>query len=310
MIGYCWNMAVASSRYRLSAISFCWSVWWLVACFYLLTPSVAGWMMNPAATVQPTRTALSQLRIHIVGRNENIHSVIAKEKNRLICKKRVTPILASSPQMDIMSGPHPPILDNLPSFDTSKWMLLVTSVSDRIIIDQRLLASSSSSPILDLSPASILSLVVIAVTLGILANGWIARLLSGEQGLGSYLSDGSGYNKSAFRPILKKDMENRAVQSDPLPWLRLPQVDFVDVAGQERRRLVPLQNRGNSNDGPPQQQESDNDESSMIVIGQLELLRAEMQEQVHLGNTEEARRLRNELERLMKEAGVQFVADP
>jgi hypothetical protein len=87
-------------------------------------------------------------------------------------------------------------------------------------------------------------IVIVALTIGILANGWISRLLSGERGLGSYLSDGAGYNKSKFKPILpsngattttnqNKYNDDRAVQGDdPLPWLRLPNLDFVEVAGQ------------------------------------------------------------------------------
>ena len=124
-------------------------------------------------------------------------------------------------------------------------------------------------------------LAFIALAIGLLANGWIARLLSGDQGLGSFLSDGSGFQKSGFRPSRRSDAD-RAVQLDPLPWLTLPQLDFVEVAGQERR-------------SPSFPKDMDD-----VVVAQLELIRGEMQEQLRLGNTNEAERLRLELERRMK----------
>ena len=55
-------------------------------------------------------------------------------------------------------------------------------------------------------------------------------MLKGERGLGAFLSDGSGFKKSGFRPLDGADMK-----TDPLPWLKLPELDFVDVAGQEKR---------------------------------------------------------------------------
>jgi hypothetical protein len=82
--------------------------------------------------------------------------------------------------------------------------------------------------------------VIVALTIGALANGWIQRLLSGERGLGSFLSDGSGFQKSQFRPLSSNSLrsgtmqQDRAVSSDPLPWLRLPKLDYVEVAGQKK----------------------------------------------------------------------------
>ena len=138
-------------------------------------------------------------------------------------------------------------------------------------------------------------LLVIALVLGIAANGWIQRMLSGDQGLGSFLSDGSGFNKSGFKPAVTGD-EDRAVSSgDPLPWLRLPKLDYVDVAGQEddfeKGRL-------SNNAG--------NDQALMV---KLERLREEMNEKLGQGNVIEAEALRKEIEQTMKENGVQYFKD-
>jgi len=138
-------------------------------------------------------------------------------------------------------------------------------------------------------------LLVIALVLGIAANGWIQRMLSGDQGLGSFLSDGSGFNKSGFKPVTGD--EDRAVSSgDPLPWLRLPKLDYVDVAGQEedfeKGRL------SNS---------SRNDDQALMV--KLERLREEMNEKLGQGNVIEAEALRKEIEQTMKENGVQYFKD-
>ena len=79
-----------------------------------------------------------------------------------------------------------------------------------------------------LSPFAIAGL---ALLLGIAAQSFINQMLEGDQGLGSYLKDGSGYNKSGFRRVDKASMKNDEM-NDPLPWLKLPKLDFVDVAGQ------------------------------------------------------------------------------
>jgi hypothetical protein len=79
------------------------------------------------------------------------------------------------------------------------------------------------------------AVVVVALTLGIGANVWIQQLLSGDRGLGNFLSDGSGFGRSKFQPLSTKD-QDRAVSSDPLPWLKLPQLDFVEVAGQQQQQ--------------------------------------------------------------------------
>lgn len=102
--------------------------------------------------------------------------------------------------------------------------LSVATVVDTMNQSDAILETLASPPIL----------ITVAFLLGVVANGWIQRLLSGERGLGSYLSDGKGYNKSKFQPL--QGDSDRAVQFDPLPWLKLPQLDFVEVAGQEPRQ--------------------------------------------------------------------------
>jgi hypothetical protein len=131
-------------------------------------------------------------------------------------------------------------------------------------------------------------LLLVSLVLGVAANGWIQRLLNGEQGLSSFLSDGSGFNKSKFKPL--RSDGDRAVQSDPLPWLRLPQLDFVEVAGQESRTP---DLRGNND----------------AVVAQLEMLRVRMNEQLTAGNVAEANALRQQMETVMGESNVQFLVD-
>jgi hypothetical protein len=90
------------------------------------------------------------------------------------------------------------------------------------------------------SPIPLGIVVAIALSLGVGANIWIQQLLSGDRGLGNFLSDGPGFGQSKFQPLTTKD-QDRAVSYDPLPWLKLPKLDFVEVAGQD--------NGGNSRKG-------------------------------------------------------------
>lgn len=128
-------------------------------------------------------------------------------------------------------------------------------------------------------------LVVVALGLGFTAQGWINRQLEGEQGLGAFLKDGKGYSRSSFRPLADGD---RAASSDPLPWLSLPKLDFVEVAGQE--------DSGSSSD-------------ETKLMEELERLRLAMNEQLETGNLTEAAAIRNKLETRMRETGVEFMGD-
>mmetsp|Transcript_25244 Transcript_25244/g.39083 ORF Transcript_25244/g.39083 Transcript_25244/m.39083 type:complete len:180 (-) Transcript_25244:562-1101(-) len=90
----------------------------------------------------------------------------------------------------------------------------------------------------DLPPAEAVPIVLVAAFgIGVAAQSWINFQLDGDRGLGKFLSDGRGFNRSAFTPRRGRDDYNDGTaplsKSDPLPWLKLPQLDFVEVAGQE-----------------------------------------------------------------------------
>jgi hypothetical protein len=120
--------------------------------------------------------------------------------------------------------------------------------------------------------------VGVALTLGIAAQTFINTMLKGDQGLGAYLKDGSGYNRSGFRG--KKSTEDE--KEDPLPWLKLPKLSFVEVAGQVDEDLD---------------------------YKTLERIRVEMNERLEEGKVEEASILREELEILMKDAGIEYKSE-
>jgi hypothetical protein len=125
-------------------------------------------------------------------------------------------------------------------------------------------------------------LLVLALTLGVAANGWIQKLLQGDQGLGSYLSDGSGFQKSGFRSVRSSD--ERAVSSDPLPWLQLPELDFVEVAGQEQQKKEDFERDAGQQD---------------VLLTQLERLRLEKnnkRQKGTKGQAEDAEQIQRELE--------------
>jgi hypothetical protein len=135
--------------------------------------------------------------------------------------------------------------------------------------------------------ANTLIIVVLALGLGVAANGWIGQLMNGsggkKSGLADFLRDGRGYQNSAF----SMDDSERAVSSgDPLPWLKLPKFDYVQVAGQE-----------------------DNGGDDAQVIAELERLRTEINKEMVKGNASEAKRLGNELETLLEENGMEFQSD-
>ena len=116
--------------------------------------------------------------------------------------------------------------------------------------------------------------VAVAIIVGVAAQTFINTMLQGEQGLGAFLKDGRGYKGSGFVS------GNRSVKHDPLPWLSLPQLDFVEVAGQEN------------------------------VTQQLERLRSEIATNLEKGLVEEAILVRQELETLMTKYGFEFTTDP
>jgi hypothetical protein len=124
--------------------------------------------------------------------------------------------------------------------------------------------------------------LIVAVTLFVAAQGWINSLLSGDRGLGAFLSDGSGFQKSGFRPVSSGDGKEAESEADPLPWLKLPKLDFVEVAGQ------------------------DSSVSEEAVMERLEELRMEMSSLLEQKKFKEASAVRLTLEKLMKVNGVEY----
>lgn len=81
-------------------------------------------------------------------------------------------------------------------------------------------------------------IVSVAITLLVASQTFINTMLKGDQGLSAFLSDGSGFNKSGYRPRSSKEDQRKdgapLSGEDPLPWLKLPELDFVEVKGQEK----------------------------------------------------------------------------
>eukprot|EP00977_Amphora_coffeiformis_P015593 scaffold4584_cov98-Amphora_coffeaeformis.AAC.2 len=163
-------------------------------------------------------------------------------------------------------------------------------ISDEILLEDDSLSSFGSNV-----PSF---LVIVALALFLAAQGWINQQLQGDQGLGAFLKDGAGYKKSAFRPMMAKQDSQRAVRNDPLPWLSLPKLDFVQVAGQEPTKTNTNNNNNNNNNN-----------TDPILLEQMEQLRIEMTQQVKLGNVAEATALKNKLEAIMRDNGFEFQTD-
>jgi hypothetical protein len=130
------------------------------------------------------------------------------------------------------------------------------------------------------------AIVIAAAVLLILAQSFINKMLEGDQGLGAFLSDGSGYQKSAFRP---KRKQNETPDQDPLPWLKLPKLDFVEVAGQSREMA-----------------DDDNTDEYRQIMQQLEEIRQVMNAEVSAGNIEEAARLQRNLDTIMAKYDIVY----
>lgn len=118
-------------------------------------------------------------------------------------------------------------------------------------------------------------IVGFALVCGIAAQGWINSMAQGERGLGAYLSDGKGFGGSRFSP--SSGSGDAVSGEDPLPWLKLPKLDFVDVAGQTDGAEI-----------------------------QLEALRLKMNSALQDGNLERATEIRQELEDIMTANGFDY----
>jgi hypothetical protein len=138
--------------------------------------------------------------------------------------------------------------------------------------------SSVSFEAPDLPPLFVPALAVILL---VASQGFINQLASGDQGLGAYLKDGKGVGRSSFRPLTVDD-DSRAVSSDPLPWLKLPKLDFVEVAGQVDAA------------------------TDKLVHDKLASMHAQVQNRIDHGDYKQAERLKKELDTLMKDAGWEY----
>lgn len=196
----------------------------------------------------------------------------------------------------------------------SSTLSVITKIPDVTTTTTSMIMISSTLPNEDMISNFVPIIIIFAITIGVVANVWIQTLLSGERGIGSYLSDGGGYNKSSFRPIDNKKKNSNisnnnnmndmvAVQNDPLPWLKLPKFDFVEVAGQieEEQEAVNVVGQDGSNNN-----ENKNSVDEEILVLQLERLRLEMKYQIQEGNMKDAIQIRNQLEKMMKENNIEY----
>jgi hypothetical protein len=126
--------------------------------------------------------------------------------------------------------------------------------------------------------------LIIVLTLGLFAaaQGLINEQLRGEQGLSAFLKDGRGYSKSGFQPLA--DQDRALARTDPLPWLKLPRLDFVQVAGQDEAVL----------------------KAEQELMDRLDGLRIDLNDKLREGRMEEALFVKRELETLMRENGIEY----
>mmetsp|Transcript_5822 Transcript_5822/g.7423 ORF Transcript_5822/g.7423 Transcript_5822/m.7423 type:complete len:220 (-) Transcript_5822:2518-3177(-) len=131
-------------------------------------------------------------------------------------------------------------------------------------------------------------IVCIAAILGLSSQKLINSMLEGEQGLTAFLKDGKGFNKSSFKPLSQQStVERPLVDSDPLPWLKLPRLSFVEVAGQEIT----------------------NNNEELDLIHQLDSMREKMKRETESGENEKASVTMMELNALMKKNGFEYIKD-
>jgi hypothetical protein len=140
----------------------------------------------------------------------------------------------------------------------------------------------------DSSLADISLIVSIALIIGVAAQGFINSMVTGDRGLGAFLSDGSGFNRSNFKPVDKKSKygDNAPLSgTDPLPWLKLPKLSYVEVAGQVEKEVMLS-------------------EDSMREI--LESLANKILYHIKNGELELAKETEAELERRLEEFGFEY----
>ena len=124
--------------------------------------------------------------------------------------------------------------------------------------------------------------VLVGIILGIASQYLINTMLRGDRGISAFLSDGNDFNNSRFKTI-QSSVDTR--KEDPLPWLKLPKLDFVEVAGQE------------------------NDGSFDTVKQQLDSLKLKLDSELASGQNVKASKTMKELDLLMKKYGFEFEAE-
>mmetsp|Transcript_3864 Transcript_3864/g.4990 ORF Transcript_3864/g.4990 Transcript_3864/m.4990 type:complete len:220 (-) Transcript_3864:83-742(-) len=124
---------------------------------------------------------------------------------------------------------HSPLITSFPPSLSAASITLSSSYND--VSD----GSASSSLFPPEMPGGVALITVAALVIFVAAQSFINSMLRGDRGLGAFLSDGSGYNRSGFRSRrgAEEGDDGTAVAKDPLPWLKLPRLDFVEVAGQD-----------------------------------------------------------------------------
>jgi hypothetical protein len=166
----------------------------------------------------------------------------------------------------------------------------------------------------DISPAAVAG---VALLLGVAAQTFINSMLSGDQGLGAFLSDGSGFKKSGFKPRTNTGRSNSSkddaplANSDPLPWLKLPRFNYVEVAGQkdiieEQMEISTKSQSSKTRSGGGGVEVTGVPQIDEQVQLKLESLRQELRAYLDRGDMERAEAVKEQLENLMKKYGFEY----
>ena len=179
-------------------------------------------------------------------------------------------------------------IEHISSFTSSNSLLKQCfssnpKLSSRQPINSRVYVANSGiesafeqvSSVAELYPTALI--ILVAGALGILSQTLINSMLKGDQGLSAFLSDGKGYGNSKYKAA---SGESGRLSDDPLPWLKLPKLSFVDVAGQE---VV-------------------NEED---VVKKLELLAQRGRDELEAGDKAKAAQTRDEINSLMADNGFE-----
>jgi hypothetical protein len=133
---------------------------------------------------------------------------------------------------------------------------------------------------MEFDPFSISGVIAFSLLIGIASQSFINTMIQGDQGLGAFLSDGDGFSNSKF-----KGLSQKVTKVDPLPWLKLPKLDFVEVIGQE--------------DDIMERKESDDE--SMDRLQLVHSLIQQMEKEVDMGDIKGASKTKNYIDSLLRE---------